>query len=73
MSAGINYEVKVRTSHSKDGYLLLWKRNPQTEEQTVEEIRELTGEEVRRSCRIRKQYGKKPIFNSFILNKFGIK
>jgi hypothetical protein len=46
MAAGINYHLHCRTSYSKDGYILLWKIDPQAEKTTKEKIRKMTKKEI---------------------------
>ena len=38
MPAGINYHLHVRTSYSKDGYIVLWKIDPQAGTTTKEKM-----------------------------------
>ena len=47
MPAGINYHLHVRTSYSKDGYIVLWKIDPQAGTTTKEKIRKMTRKEIK--------------------------
>ena len=69
MPAGINYHLHVRTSYSKDGYIVLWKIDPQKELTTMEISREMTHQEIINHVKERKQFGLKPWLNRSILNK----
>ena len=67
MADGINYQIRVSTSYSRDGHLIKFIRNPQKGTVEKEVIRKLTKGEILKSVNISKQYGKKPWFNDDVL------
>ena len=71
MSDGINYEIRISTSYSRDGHLIKFVRNPQKGTVKKEIIRKLTKKEILKSNKIRKQYGKEPLFNNSVLMGVG--
>lgn len=72
MAEGINYEMKKKTSFTKDGKVLLWSHNPQTRTMETTIIRDMTKEEIKRTYRILKDFGKRVYLKESVLKSAGV-
>ena len=59
MANVVNYHIHIRTSFSRDGWLLIWKKDPQKGFQTMERIRPMTKQEIINHVKYKRKYGLK--------------